>query len=351
MPRRKTPVDVRPSNVPRQLARHENSELAAPGSRRIVVVGTAEDIPRALQHPAAGDGRFEVVAALAIDVESTDKSTAPSTLATLIERHRAQTILVAGSVGPKTMRRIADVALRCRCDLLAVMPTEILAGHDPVIVWSGESPLVQLAGAPKSRLTIQLKRALDIALSSVGLVISAPLLAILAIAIRIESSGAVVFRHERVGRFGRKFQCLKFRTMRSDAEAVLLADPLMYDEYRRNHFKIPDDRDPRVTSVGRFVRRTSLDELPQLWNVLVGEMSLVGPRPMVEEELLHYGEARELLLSVRPGITGAWAVSGRHAVGYPERCEIELGYVRQWTLWSDASALARTVGAVLRPGG
>jgi lipopolysaccharide/colanic/teichoic acid biosynthesis glycosyltransferase len=139
--------------------------------------------------------------------------------------------------------------------------------------------------------------------------------------------------------------------MRADAEEVLRTDPTMYEEYRRNHYKLPDDQDGRVTGIGRFIRRTSLDELPQLWNVLVGEMSLVGPRPVVEEELERYGTARDLLLSVRPGITGAWAVSGRHSVGYPERCEIELAYVRRWTLVSDVSALARTVGAVIKPGG
>ena len=106
--------------------------------------------------------------------------------------------------------------------------------------------------------------------------------------------------------------------------------------------------------MGRFVRRTSLDELPQLWNVLVGEMSQVDPRPVVEEEeeeLEHYGTARDLLLPVRPGITGAWAVSRRHGVGYPDRCDIELAYVRRWTLLSYASAAAGKVGAVVRFGG
>ncbi|HEV8411589.1 MAG TPA: sugar transferase, partial [Gemmatimonadaceae bacterium] len=178
-----------------------------------------------------------------------------------------------------------------------------------------------------------------------------PFLAILAVVIRVETPGAALFRHERIGRYGRKFNCLKFRTMSSDAEATLRADRTMYEEYRRNHFKIPDNQDPRVTRVGRFIRRTSLDELPQLWNVLVGDMSLVGPRPVVEEELEHYGRSREILLSVRPGITGAWAVSGRHGVGYPERCDMELAYVRHWTLLTDFVALARTVGAVVRPGG
>ncbi len=231
------------------------------------------------------------------------------------------------------------------------MPTEVLAGHDPVVVWRGSSPLVQLARMPRRRWQVLAKRAVDIVGATAGLILAAPVLAILAVAIRFESRGAVLFRHMRVGRNGVKFQCLKLRTMCANAEEVLRANTAMYENYRRNHYKLPEAEDGRVTSMGRFIRRTSLDELPQLWNVLVGEMSLVGPRPVVEEELEHYGAAKDLLLSVRPGITGAWAVSGRHGVGYPERSEIELAYVRRWTLLSDARALAGTVAAVIHPGG
>src|ERR1035437_5536575 len=337
MPPRKTPVEPVRVTSPRVRAGEipSNSfkwpDVPETECRRVIIVGVPEDIPRALEHPAAAAGRFEAVAALAVDVESDDQDSGVSQLAALLEAHRAETILVAGPVGAGAMRRVADLALLHHCELLALMPTEVLAGHDPVIVWSGESPLVQLARIQRRRWEVRVKRAFDIAASAAGLV--------------------VLFRHERIGRHGRKFQCLKLRTMSSDAEEVLRADRAMYEEYRRNHYKIPDAQDPRVTRVGRFVRRTSLDELPQLLNVLVGEMSLVGPRPVVEEELEHYGSARELLLSVRPGITGAWAVSGRHAVGYPERCGIELAYVRGWTLRSDWSALARTVSAVVRPGG
>ncbi len=129
---------------------------------------------------------------------------------------------------------------------------------------------------------------------------------------------------------------------------MLRSDPTMYEEYRQNHYKIPDARDPRVTRVGRFLRRTSLDELPQLWNVLVGEMSLVGPRPVVEDELVEYGDDRDLMLSVRPGLTGAWAVAGRQSVGYPERCEIELQYVRERSIFHDVRILLRTVSAVVK---
>ena len=357
MPPRKTPVEPVRETPPRIQAGESSSknsrwpDVPETECRRVIVVGVPEDIPRALQHPAAIAGRFEVVAALAVDVESDDQDAGVRELAALLEAHRAETILVAGPVGAGTMRRVADLALLHHCELLAVMPTEVLAGHDPVVVWTGDSPLVQLARIPRRAWEVKVKRAFDIIGASVGLVVTAPLFALLAIAIRLESAGAVLFRHERIGRDGRRFQCLKLRTMRSDAEAILHSDAAMYEEYRRNHYKIPDDQDRRVTRVGRFVRRTSLDELPQLWNVLVGEMSLVGPRPVVEEELVHYGRARDLLLSVRPGMTGAWAVSGRHSVGYPARCEIELSYVRGWSIASDVAALVGTIRAVVAPGG
>lgn len=200
-----------------------------------------------------------------------------------------------------------------------------------------------------ARGSLAAKRAIDIAAALLGLILVAPVLAVLSILICLESRGAPLFRHRRVGRGGRCFGCLKLRTMRRDAEAQLRANPVLYDEYRRHHFKIPEDRDPRTTRIGRWLRRTSLDELPQLWNVLVGDMSLVGPRPVVAEELAMYHASRTLLLSMRPGITGAWAVSGRNCIGYPERCEVELQYVRDWNGWMDARILLATVSTVLRP--
>ena len=136
--------------------------------------------------------------------------------------------------------------------------------------------------------------------------------------------------------------------MRQGSEDILRNDPALYEEYRQNHFKIPEHRDPRTTTLGRFLRETSLDELPQLWNVLRGDMSLVGPRPVVEDELAMYGNTAELLLSMPPGITGAWAVSGRHDVGYPERCAVELSYVRNWRLSEDLRIALRTVRVVSR---
>jgi exopolysaccharide production protein ExoY len=319
-------------------------------ARRVVVVGVPGDVPRALEHPAVGRGGLSVVAALAVDIESEEGREGMERLGQLLDDHQADAIFVAGPIGPATMRRVADLALLYHCKLLAVMPTELLADHEPVIVWSGDSPLVQLAGIPRRRIDSKVKRAADIVCASLGLVVLSPVIAALAVLVRIDSHGSPVFKHHRIGRGGRPFKCLKLRTMRADAEAYLRAHPELYEDYRRNHYKLPEDRDPRVTALGRFLRRSSLDELPQLWNVVKGEMSLVGPRPVVEEELDLYGETRELLLSVRPGLTGAWAVSGRHSVGYPERCGIELNYVRRWNLRQDLAIILRTVRALANPG-
>jgi lipopolysaccharide/colanic/teichoic acid biosynthesis glycosyltransferase len=192
------------------------------------------------------------------------------------------------------------------------------------------------------------KRALDVVGALVGLLLALPVLLVLAALVRLDSAGPVLFVQRRVGRHGETFGCLKLRTMCVDAEARLAFDRSLRRKYEANGYKIPVDCDPRVTRFGRLLRATSLDELPQLWNVLRGDMSLVGPRPVVEQELAHYGAARDVLLSVRPGITGAWAVQGRSSVNYPERADIELAYARSWTVAEDVRILVRTVGVVVQ---
>lgn len=264
----------------------------------------------------------------------------------LIEQHRAGVVLVAGPLGPEMMRAASDIAQLHGCRLLAVMPSEVVAGHEPLVVWEGDAPLVQLAAHRRSRLQVAVKRLLDVTVSGTLLVLLSPLFALTAALIALESSGPVLFKHWRVGRNGRGFHCLKFRTMVLDAEQRLRQDPKLWATYREHGFRIPDDEDPRVTRLGRLLRRASLDELPQLFNVLVGDMSLIGPRPIVHEELEHYAGSERLLLSVRPGITGLWAVSGRHRLAYPERAAVELGYVRTWSLAGDLGIAARTVQAV-----
>jgi exopolysaccharide production protein ExoY len=203
-------------------------------------------------------------------------------------------------------------------------------------------PLTKLEGA-----WAQIKRVVDFVGAAVLLVVLAPVIILLAIAVKIESPGPVFFAHRRLGRGGTTFLCLKFRSMHVDAEDRLHRDETLRHHYVSNHFKVPAALDPRITRFGRFLRRSSLDELPQLWNVLRGEMSLVGPRPIVPLEATHYGDDLDVLLAVRPGVTGAWAVDGRSAVGYPDRVNIELEYVRRWSFSSDLEILLRTPSAVL----
>ncbi len=193
-----------------------------------------------------------------------------------------------------------------------------------------------------------LKRALDLALASVLGLALAPLFLILAAWIKLDSPGPVFFGHRRLGLGGRPFVAWKFRTMVQDAEAVL-ADYLARNPDARAEWAARQKlrNDPRVTRAGRILRKFSLDELPQLWNVLKGEMSLVGPRPIVEEEVPRYGEAVRLYFRVRPGMTGLWQVSGRNDTTYAERVELDAYYVRNWSVWLDLYLLARTAWVVL----
>ena len=201
---------------------------------------------------------------------------------------------------------------------------------------------------PRSGLASEVaKRTLDILGSTALLILLAPVLLIVALVIRLDSRGPALFAHRRLGRNGRHFDCLKFRTMEVDAEHRVFQDEQLRHHYVSNHFKIPSQLDPRITRVGRFLRQSSLDELPQLWNVFTGDMSLVGPRPIVSLEATHYGDELGTLLSVRPGITGLWAVEGRSQVGYPERTSVELRYVRERTLLLDLGILVRTPWTVL----
>ncbi len=193
------------------------------------------------------------------------------------------------------------------------------------------------------------KRALDIVIAGVLLIVLSPLLVLIALLVA-QDGGTPFFVHRRAGLRGRSFGCVKFRTMVLDAErrlaAILARDPEAAAEWRAN-FKL--SKDHRVTPVGRFLRKTSLDELPQLWNVLCGDMSIVGPRPVTREELQRYGRGAGVVLSVRPGMTGLWQVVGRgRATTYAERVEMDLRYVETMTLRRDMSILVLTSLVVLR---
>ena len=184
-----------------------------------------------------------------------------------------------------------------------------------------------------------------------GLLISPVMLGI-ALWIRKDSPGPVIFKHRRIGQYGKEFNCYKFRTMCADAkeklEELLEADPEAKKEWEEN-YKLKND--PRITRSGKFLRRTSLDELPQIFNVLKGEMSLVGPRPIVAEEIRYYGKFIEDYYMVRPGITGMWQTGGRNDTGYEQRVRMDSWYVRNWDFWFDIVLLWRTLKVVIKGNG
>jgi exopolysaccharide production protein ExoY len=204
----------------------------------------------------------------------------------------------------------------------------------------------------KVGLLATLVRALDVAIAVLALVFVLPLMAVIALAIFLQDGGPIVFSHRRVGRGAKPFFCYKFRSMAIDAEArlaeLLERDPAAREEWARDH-KLRDD--PRVTPLGAFLRRSSLDELPQLINVLQGTMSLVGPRPIVDAEISRYGKRFCHYCAVKPGITGLWQVSGRSDLTWDESVRLDLYYVENWSPALDISILWKTLFAVLRGGG
>jgi len=204
-------------------------------------------------------------------------------------------------------------------------------------------------GTSLPRISEVVSRCLDIAVALLALAFIIPLLATIAIAIKLADGGPVLFSHRRIGRDGRPFGCLKFRSMVVDAEErlarLLAVDELARQEWLQDH-KLRDD--PRVTPLGSFLRRSSLDELPQLFNVLRGQMSIVGPRPIVQAEVARYGRRFTSYCAVRPGITGLWQVSGRNDVSYRRRVACDVLYARRKSLGRDVFIIIWTVPAVLK---
>jgi exopolysaccharide production protein ExoY len=224
---------------------------------------------------------------------------------------------------------------------------EFPSGGTVIALGDRRDALTMFAAPAKSRA----KRVFDVAAAIGLLVFLAPLLLILAVAVS-RDGGPVLFGHRRIGAGGQPFICWKFRSMVVNAEAALqrtlATDPEARREWERD-FKLRND--PRVTRLGRFLRKSSLDELPQLFSVITGEMSLIGPRPIVADEITRYGAGFSDYAACRPGLTGLWQVSGRNDVDYAERVAIDSRYARNWSFVQDVSILFRTVGVVLRRSG
>ena len=192
------------------------------------------------------------------------------------------------------------------------------------------------------------KRFIDIFICLAASPFVLPVVAVTAIAIKITSPGPVFYGHKRIGRNHREFKCWKFRSMCIDSDAklkeILANDPVRAAEWEKDR-KFTDD--PRVTKIGKFLRKTSLDEIPQLWNVLSGSMSLVGPRPVTEPELVKYKQFSDYVLSVKPGLSGMWQISGRSQTGYEERINLDTYYIQNWSIWLDIWIIIKTFGVVI----
>jgi len=204
--------------------------------------------------------------------------------------------------------------------------------------------ILTLTNGPERILGLLIKRVLDVTLAAIALVLLSPVMVVIGSAIFVGDPGPVIFRQTRVGLHGRSFRMLKFRSMIAGAED-LLAGLGEQNEISGPAFKVAND--PRVTPIGRFLRRSSLDELPQFWNVLVGHMSIVGPRPPLPEEIAGYDLWHRRRLSMKPGITGLWQVSARLEQEFDRWVELDLAYIDRWSLWLDVKIMVRTVPAML----
>ena len=201
----------------------------------------------------------------------------------------------------------------------------------------------------KNKPYIYVKRGIDVILSTIALVVLSPLFLILAILIKLDSKGPVFFLHTRIGKNGKNIKIYKFRTMVTNAEELIKEfTPEQMKEYKEN-YKLTND--PRITKIGKFLRKTSLDELPQLINIIKGDLSIIGPRPVVKDELENYGENMAKFLSVTPGLTGNWAANGRNNTTYEERMKLELEYVDNISFKTDVKIFFQTIFAVIKKEG
>ena len=313
-----------------------------PDDRRLApaIVLTADaahvvSLPRESGYRVAGSMSFDGRHA---DARSRD-------LARLIRRTRAETVIVMGTARMPHLARVVEIALRAGCEFLTSAPSQGVEGIRSSFVWRGPFAFVR-AEAPKLEAPqFFVKRCVDVVGASIALLCGLPVSLVIALAIRLDSPGPILFRQERVGLGGRRFQMLKFRTMRSgaDNEKVHLSHLNASGDARL--FKIRND--PRISRVGGFLRKWSIDELPQVLNVLAGQMSLVGPRPFFEEDFVDYEDHHFLRLGAKPGITGLWQVYGRSEVmDFEEVIRMDREYIDRWSIWLDLKILVMTIPAV-----
>jgi len=309
--------------VPKQAGRYEHA-VGAPGGDYRVAGYVATH--------AEGDGEF---------LGTIDS------LPAVIDAHDAEAVVVCADLPASRINDLIEQCLLSGCQVLFPARAVRVYGLRPTLVWHHDQPFFEL-GSPvlKARALIS-KRIVDVVVSGILLLLLSPLLLAIAIAIRLDSPGSPFFFQERAGLGGRRFRMFKFRTMREGADAEKSDMAHLNQTGDTRLFKIRDD--PRTTRLGRTLRRLSLDELPQLANVLTGEMSLIGPRPFFESDFQEYEDHHFRRLDAKPGITGLWQVSGRsEVVDFEDVIFLDRQYIEQWSFWLDVSILFRTIPAVLR---
>jgi exopolysaccharide biosynthesis polyprenyl glycosylphosphotransferase len=320
---------------------------------RVLIVGggqRAVQFAAALQEQAAWNNRFVGFVAVPEEKALAEAQPVVGPLAQLDEILDTEVVdEVVFAVPGRSPEDFAGALRACDergVDVLITMPPSVPShGQMEIANVTGFSlPMIGLTRTPTGEVRLIVKRIVDIVGAIVAIILTGPILLAAALTVKLEDGGPILFKQVRAGRNGRKFVMLKFRSMCVDAEAR--REALMHlNEMDGPVFKIK--RDPRITRVGRIIRKTSIDELPQLFNVLVGHMSLVGPRPPLPAEVATYEPWQRRRLSVRPGITGLWQVSGRNQINFEEWMQLDLKYIDTWSLWLDLKILFRTVPVVL----
>jgi lipopolysaccharide/colanic/teichoic acid biosynthesis glycosyltransferase len=263
-----------------------------------------------------------------------------------VHRSKSDAIILVGPFTDEALQNVLIAGSAAGCRVFGLRRRPLREMNNPTLIRRGEGPISLLSSPALLGWQLVAKRTLDVGGAVLGMILFAPVLALCALAVKLTSPGPVFFRQPRVGLGGETFEMLKLRTMVRDADARaaeveavnVYADPRL--------FKAAGD--PRITPIGRFLRRSSLDELPQLWNVLRGEMSLVGPRPPLPREVAQYKVRHYVRFEVAPGITGPWQVGGRNEItDFEAVVDLEQRYIAGWTVWRDLGLLLRTVPAVL----
>jgi len=320
-----------------------------PASARTLLIGTARECADLASRSAFAPRGDHLV----LGVVDTAPIPSPGALGgltdlpILIHEHGVETVVICGHLSDAELHEVVDQSITAGCHVFSVPRAFEVAGVQPNVVWKRGQPLVELTGQTLKAQQFAVKRVADVIGATLGLILLSPFLLALATIIKLDSPGPVLFRQRRTGIGGRPFLILKFRTMADGADALKPALTHFSASHDPRIFKMPND--PRVSRVGRWLRRWAIDELPQLWNVLVGEMSLVGPRPFVESGFDAYQSHHFSRLGAKPGITGLWQVRrSSDTVDFEEVIAFDGQYIREWSLLFDAKILLLTLPAVVR---